>query len=134
MLCCHCAIQVLDFAVTDGVKYDCGPDGTFYHIRITNVREEDENGNIRLYRQNEDGSLTYTGMIEQFDSQELERMIDEGIDKIAENIKVDTLTSDEQKAMQVMRAEASILGEQLGLGNMQVSSNYTSLEMPHEQR
>lgn len=66
-------------------------------------------------------------MIEQFDAQELERMIDEGIDQIAENIKVDTLSTNEQKAIQQMRAEASILGEQLGLGNMQASNQSSKI-------
>ncbi|KAG5178188.1 hypothetical protein JKP88DRAFT_281291 [Tribonema minus] len=113
--------KTLDFTVTDGIRYDMGPDDAFYHIRVTHIREEDDAGNIRLYRQDEDGTLTYEGMIETFDPQELERMIDEGIDKVAENIKVETLSTEEQQAVQVMRAEASILGEKLGLGNMQVS-------------
>lgn len=113
-------LKVLDFAVTDGVRYDTGPDGSFFHIRITHVREADESGNVRLYKQAEDGTMEYVGMIEAFDPQELERMIDEGMDQIAENIKVDTLSSKEQQSIQQMRAEASIVGEQLGLGNMQV--------------
>lgn len=61
---------------------------------MTHIREEDDAGNIRLYRQAEDGTLTYEGMIERFDPQELERMIDEGMDQVAENIKVSVNLND----------------------------------------
>jgi hypothetical protein len=63
--------QVLDFAITDGVRYDAGADGSLHHIRITHVREEDDAGNICLYLQRDDGTLQLEGVIEKFDPQVL---------------------------------------------------------------
>lgn len=65
---CPCS-KVLDFVVTDGVRYDNGPDGAFYHAMVTHVREADKQGNIITYRQELDGSLTQTGVIEKVDPQ-----------------------------------------------------------------
>eukprot|EP00903_Cladosiphon_okamuranus_P005540 g5516.t2 len=137
--------RVLDFVVTDGVRYDTGPEGLFYHALVTHVREADKAGNIITYRQEPDGTLIKTGVIEKVDPQELERMMDEATkaqeaaaaaaaaleanpmvdDTIAEVEKglrqEVTVTVDEQDAVQRMRAEASVLGERLGLGNMQVN-------------
>lgn len=61
--------KVLDFVVTDGVRYDTGPDGAFYHAMITHVREADKSGNIITYRQEPDGKLIKTGVIEKVDPQ-----------------------------------------------------------------
>lgn len=62
-------VQVLDFAVTDGVRYDTGPDGLFYHAMVTHVREADKAGNIVTYRQEANGTLVKTGIIEKVDPQ-----------------------------------------------------------------
>lgn len=134
--------RVLDFVVTDGVRYDTGPEGLFYHALVTHVREADKAGNIVTYRQEADGTLTKTGIIEKVDPQELERMIDEAtkaqetaaaaleedpmvdetIAEVEQGLRQEvTVTIDEQDAVQRMRAEASVLGERLGLGNMQVN-------------
>ena len=61
--------QALDFVVTDGVRYDTGPEGAFYHAIVTHVREADKAGNIITYRQEADGTLTKTGVIERVDPQ-----------------------------------------------------------------
>lgn len=61
--------QVLDFVVTDGVRYDTGPEGLFYHAMVTHVREADKAGNIITYRQEADGTLIKTGVIEKVDPQ-----------------------------------------------------------------
>lgn len=70
---CACLLfplrQVLDFVVTDGVRYDTGPEGAFYHAMVTHVREADKGGNIVTYRQDADGKLTKTGVIEKVDPQ-----------------------------------------------------------------
>ena len=73
-------------------------------------------------------------MIERFDPQELERMIDEGIDKIAENIKVDAINKEEQISLQTMRAEASDTcttylygGMRNFVGLCSIGSNYSLL-------
>ncbi|CAM9158155.1 unnamed protein product [Choristocarpus tenellus] len=130
--------RVLDFTVTDGVLYDTGPDGAFFHALVTHVRDEDEAGNVILYRQEQDGTLIKTGMIPKVDPKELERMmeeatknlpkeelepvVDDTIRDVNENLKNEIIvTIDEQEAVQKMRAEASVLGERLGLGNMQVN-------------
>lgn len=135
--------RVLDFVVTDGVRYDTGPEGAFYHAMVTHVREADKGGNIVTYRQDADGKLTKTGVIEKVDPQELERMMDEAakaqgaaaaapvpaepmVDETMADVEQGmrqeiTVTIDEQDAVQKMRAEASVLGERLGLGNMQVN-------------
>ena len=62
-------LQVLDFVVTDGVRYDTGPEGLFYHALVTHVREADKAGNIVTYRQEPDGTLIKTGVIEKVDPQ-----------------------------------------------------------------
>lgn len=50
-------------------------------------------------------------------------MVDEAIDDIESGLRQEVMvTIDEQEAVQKMRAEASVLGERLGLGNMQVCS------------
>ncbi|CAN0045907.1 unnamed protein product, partial [Hapterophycus canaliculatus] len=140
--------RVLDFVVTDGVRYDTGPDGLFYHAMVTHVREADKAGNIITYRQEADGKLVKTGIIEKVDPQELERMmeeatkaqevaaaaaaaaassaadpmVDETMAEVEQGLRQEiTVTIDEQDAVQKMRAEASVLGERLGLGNMQVN-------------
>ncbi|CAM9372180.1 unnamed protein product, partial [Discosporangium mesarthrocarpum] len=131
--------RTLDFTVTDGVRYDTGPGGSFYHAIVTHVREADKEGNVITYHQAQDGTLTKTGVIEVVDPQELERMIeqasraqqapelaaplvDDAIGTVNENLKNEIIvTIDEQEAVQRMRAEASVLGERLGLGNMQVN-------------
>lgn len=61
--------KVLDFVLTDGVRYDTGPDGGFYHALVTHVREADKGGNIITYRQEPDGQLIRTGVIENVDPQ-----------------------------------------------------------------
>lgn len=49
-------------------------------------------------------------------------MVDETISEVEQGLRQEvTVTIDEQDAVQRMRAEASVLGERLGLGNMQVS-------------
>ncbi|CAM9729495.1 unnamed protein product, partial [Scytosiphon promiscuus] len=120
--------RVLDFVVTDGVRYDTGPDGLFYHAMVTHVREADKAGNIITYRQEADGTLVKTGVIEKVDPQELERMMEEAtkaqetMAAVEQGLRQEiTVTIDEQDAVQKMRAEASVLGERLGLGNMQVN-------------
>lgn len=60
---------MLDFVVTDGVRYDTGPEGLFYHALVTHVREADKAGNIITYRQEADGTLIKTGVIEKVDPQ-----------------------------------------------------------------
>ena len=55
--------------MTDGVRYDTGPEGAFYHAIVTHVREADKGGNIITYRQDADGKLTKTGVIEKVDPQ-----------------------------------------------------------------
>lgn len=60
---------MLDFVVTDGVRYDTGPEGLFYHALVTHVREADKAGNIVTYRQEPDGTLIKTGVIEKVDPQ-----------------------------------------------------------------
>lgn len=48
-------------------------------------------------------------------------MVDETISEVEQGLRQEiTVTIDEQDAVQRMRAEASVLGERLGLGNMQV--------------
>lgn len=48
-------------------------------------------------------------------------MVDETISEVEQGLRQEiTVTIDEQDAVQKMRAEASVLGERLGLGNMQV--------------
>lgn len=135
--------KVLDFVVTDGIRYDTGPDGAFFHALVTHVREADKGGNIITYRQEPDGQLIKTGVIEKVDPQELERMmeeatkaqaaspaapvvaepmVDDAIASVEAGMRQEiTVTIDEQAAVQKMRAEASVLGERLGLGNMQVN-------------
>ncbi len=50
-----------------------------------------------------------------------EPMVDETIAQVEQGLRQEiTVTIDEQDAVQKMRAEASVLGERLGLGNMQV--------------
>lgn len=50
-----------------------------------------------------------------------ESMIDDAIASVEAGMRQEiTVTIDEQAAVQKMRAEASVLGERLGLGNMQV--------------
>lgn len=49
-------------------------------------------------------------------------MVDDTIAEVEQGLRQEvTVTIDEQDAVQRMRAEASVLGERLGLGNMQVS-------------
>lgn len=55
--------------MTDGVRYDTGPEGLFYHALVTHVREADKAGNIVTYRQEPDGTLIKTGVIEKVDPQ-----------------------------------------------------------------
>lgn len=55
--------------MTDGVRYDTGPEGLFYHALVTHVREADKAGNIVTYRQEPDGKLIKTGVIEKVDPQ-----------------------------------------------------------------
>lgn len=55
--------------MTDGVRYDIGPDGGFYHALVTHIREADKDGNIITYRQDADGTLVKTGVIEKTDPQ-----------------------------------------------------------------
>lgn len=55
--------------MTDGVRYDTGPDGAFYHALVIHVREADKAGNIVTYRQEPDGTLVKTGLIEKVDPQ-----------------------------------------------------------------
>lgn len=59
----------MDFVVTDGVRYDTGPDGSFFHALVTHVREADKAGNIITYRQEADGQLIKTGLIPKVDPQ-----------------------------------------------------------------
>lgn len=48
-------------------------------------------------------------------------MVDDTIAEVEQGLRQEvTVTIDEQDAVQRMRAEASVLGERLGLGNMQV--------------
>lgn len=48
-------------------------------------------------------------------------MVDETMAEVEQGMRQEiTVTIDEQDAVQKMRAEASVLGERLGLGNMQV--------------
>ena len=48
-------------------------------------------------------------------------MVDETMAEVEQGLRQEiTVTIDEQDAVQRMRAEASVLGERLGLGNMQV--------------
>ena len=50
-----------------------------------------------------------------------EPMVDETMAAVEQGMRQEiTVTIDEQDAVQKMRAEASVLGERLGLGNMQV--------------
>lgn len=50
-----------------------------------------------------------------------EPMVDETMADVEQGMRQEiTVTIDEQDAVQKMRAEASVLGERLGLGNMQV--------------
>lgn len=50
-----------------------------------------------------------------------EPMVDDAIASVEAGMRQEiTVTIDEQAAVQKMRAEASVLGERLGLGNMQV--------------
>ena len=50
-----------------------------------------------------------------------EPMVDETMAEVEQGLRQEiTVTIDEQDAVQKMRAEASVLGERLGLGNMQV--------------
>lgn len=52
---------------------------------------------------------------------EPEPMVDETMAEVEAGLRQEiTVTIDEQAAVQKMRAEASVLGERLGLGNMQV--------------
>lgn len=52
----------------------------------------------------------------------VEPMVDETIAQVEQGLRQEiTVSIDEQDAVQRMRAEASVLGERLGLGNMQVS-------------
>lgn len=54
---------------------------------------------------------------------EAEPMVDDTMAEVEQGLRQEiTVTIDEQDAVQKMRAEASILGERLGLGNMQVRS------------
>lgn len=54
-------------------------------------------------------------------------MVDETIAEVEQGLRQEvTVTIDEQDAVQKMRAEASVLGERLGLGNMQV--RYTACD------
>lgn len=65
-----------------------------------------------------------TGMIAKSDPQELERMIDETLDEAKHNVNKDLdvmLTTEEQLQVQRLRAEASLVGERLGLGSMLVN-------------
>lgn len=55
--------------MTDGIRYDTGPDGAFFHALVTHVREADKGGNIITYRQEPDGQLIKTGVIEKVDPQ-----------------------------------------------------------------
>ena len=49
-------------------------------------------------------------------------MVDDTIGDVKESLRQEVMVSVvEQDAVQKMRAEASVLGERLGLGNMQVS-------------
>lgn len=51
-----------------------------------------------------------------------EPMVDDTISSVEQGLRQEvTVTIDEQEAVQKMRAEASVLGERLGLGNMQVA-------------
>ncbi|CAN0224586.1 unnamed protein product [Laminaria digitata] len=51
-----------------------------------------------------------------------EPMVDETMAEVEQGLRQEiTVTIDEQDAVQKMRAEASVLGERLGLGNMQVN-------------
>lgn len=48
-------------------------------------------------------------------------MVDDTMAEVEQGLRQEiTVTIDEQEAVQKMRAEASVLGERLGLGNMQV--------------
>lgn len=48
-------------------------------------------------------------------------VVDDTMAKVEQGLRQEiTVTIDEQEAVQKMRAEASVLGERLGLGNMQV--------------
>lgn len=60
--------------VTDGVRYDTGPEGRFYHGLVTHVHEPDKDGNIVTYRQEADGTLFKTGVIERVDPQVATRL------------------------------------------------------------
>lgn len=55
-------------------------------------------------------------------------MVDETMAEVEQGLRQEiTVTIDEQDAVQKMRAEASVLGERLGLGNMQVSGGWQAL-------
>jgi hypothetical protein len=56
-------------------------------------------------------------------TQALERMIDDSMDQVVANVGVESINREEQAALHAMRAEASILGEGLGLSNMQVGAS-----------
>lgn len=48
-------------------------------------------------------------------------VVDDAIDEVEKGLRQEVMVSvEEQDAVQKMRAEASVLGERLGLGNMQV--------------
>lgn len=52
-------------------------------------------------------------------------MVDETMAEVEQGLRQEiTVTIDEQDAVQKMRAEASVLGERLGLGNMQVDISF----------
>mmetsp|Transcript_29021 Transcript_29021/g.38139 ORF Transcript_29021/g.38139 Transcript_29021/m.38139 type:complete len:345 (-) Transcript_29021:284-1318(-) len=121
--------KVMDFIFTDGVRYDTN-NGEYYHLRVKHVREVSENGDIILYTQDNEGNLIQEGVIPKIDPQELEKMIDQEMGSVQKNLKQDTLlTPEAEVASQQKIAEASILGEDLGLGNMEVGEARNTFSM-----
>jgi len=67
----------VDFCITDGIRFDTNDDGQYYHIHVTHIQREADNGNIICLRQDVggDGQITevQTGVIEKKSGEEFEQ-------------------------------------------------------------
>jgi hypothetical protein len=115
--------KVIDFIFSDGLRFDTNQN-RYFHLRVTNVQQMSPDGKVFTFRQEADGTMVPTGAVLTRDPQELEHMIEEALAEKAKGVNANLdvmITPEQQDGVQRQRAEASLMGQQLGVGSMLVN-------------
>ncbi len=117
----------IEFVITDGVRYDNGPDGWF-RVHVENILVEGEGGEVKRMRHDPiSKSLELVEVIPNVDPLELEKELRAHQEtmydvEVNEDDLPDTILVKEgsEESIRGFLAEADVVGKSLGMGNMEI--------------